>query len=77
MHLLKFLIHPADIPNMVDGRKTSLIAQAVNLHKRILPCSGKNTLYDCFTLANDSRLMLWFNLPDGNTKVMMEEKRVA
>jgi len=51
-----------------------LIAEARARHGEIRPCSGK-TFEECFTF-HKGELYFWFNLQNGNTKVLIEGRVV-
>jgi hypothetical protein len=58
----------------VSRRKRALIDQARKQHGQILPCAGK-TFEECFTFEG-GELFFWFNLQDGNTRVLIEGRVV-
>lgn len=58
----------------MTDRRRSLIAEARARHGEIRPCSGK-TFEECFTF-HKGELYFWFNLQNGNTKVLIEGRVV-
>ena len=49
--------------------KCELIREAIRKYKEIYPTNSRDTLEDCFTVSN-GKLRFWFNLKDGNTKMI-------
>ncbi|MBD3319703.1 MAG: hypothetical protein GF350_01250 [Chitinivibrionales bacterium] len=49
--------------------KSRAIRKAVKLHGPITPCSGRDSLSDCFTTEING-LYLWFNCKDNSTRVI-------
>lgn len=58
----------------MSRRKQALIDEARRQHGEIKPCAGKN-FDECFTFES-GELHFWFNLQDGNTKVLIEGRVV-
>ena len=56
-------------PEIVLQKKLSLMNQAWSLHEEISPCSGKDSLHECFTVLGN-RLCFWFNTPDHSTHIL-------
>ncbi|MBN1697314.1 MAG: hypothetical protein JW881_07355 [Spirochaetales bacterium] len=50
----------------MDTIKQDLISRALNTHKKIFPCNGKDKLEECFTIEG-RKLIFWFNTEDRNT----------
>jgi hypothetical protein len=50
----------------------ALLKKARALYKDIRPCSHKSSLNDCFTYLPD-KVVLWFNIEDDTTKVLVEK----
>ena len=53
--------------------KKSMIREAKKLHSKIFPCGMKKSLDECFTITEDA-VLLWFNTPDMDTRVLIAEK---
>ena len=51
--------------------KNNLITKARRTHGIITPCSGKNSLRDCFTIEDDV-LLFWYNCKSGSTHLLIE-----
>lgn len=52
----------------MTATRDALIAQAIS--ENGVPCAGKSCLEDCFTDEPGIGLMLWYNEPNGNTRVL-------
>ncbi|MBW2000564.1 MAG: hypothetical protein JRJ29_21725 [Deltaproteobacteria bacterium] len=59
----------------MSRRKQALIDQARAQYGEILPCATRRSLEECFT-EESGQLHFWFNLEDGNTKVLIEGRVV-
>ena len=53
-------------------QKERLIRRAVETHERIMPCSNRTELGECFSTLED-KLIFWFNTEDNSTHVLIEE----
>ena len=53
----------------------SMIAQARKRFGKILPCSGKSSLEDCFMDMGEYGYFLYFNSPDGSTHVVKADRK--
>lgn len=60
----------------MSNRKQALIDQARKQYGEISPCSGKESLEDCFSEEDRYGLFFWFNTDDGSTRVLIEGKVV-
>jgi len=59
----------------MSRRKQALIDQARERYGEIQPCAARQSLEECFT-EESGQLHFWFNLEDGNTKVLIEGRIV-
>ncbi len=53
----------------MNCKKKKLIQLAYSLYKKIRPCGGRKTFYDCFTTVDDE-LLFWFDTEDNNTHMI-------
>ncbi len=51
--------------------KRMMIDKAEHLYGEIYPCTGKTSLWDCFTVE-DRKVVLWFNTSDNTTHNVSE-----
>jgi hypothetical protein len=56
--------------------ENSLIDKAIEIHKKIFPCSRTETLADCFT-RHENKLFFWYNTEDQSTHVLFIEDPCA
>ena len=56
----------------MEDLKKDLIDKAFKKFQNIKPCQGKEDFSDSFTEHNGN-LILWFNLEDSSTKIVMAE----
>ncbi len=59
----------------MSRRKQILVDQARERYGEIQPCGTRRSLAECFT-EEEGQLHFWFNLEDGNTKVLIEGRVV-
>lgn len=57
----------------MDELKKQLIDKAEKLYGKIFPCVNKTTLDECFTLAGEDSLILWFNTEDNSTHMVASD----
>lgn len=58
----------------MNKTKHHLIKKARQTYSKISPCGTKTSLFDCFTIIeNGKKLVFWFNTPDNSTHVMVGE----
>jgi hypothetical protein len=56
----------------MEDIKQALIAKASEKYQNIRPCKGSEDFSDSFTTHN-GQLILWFNVEDKSTKIVMSE----
>lgn len=57
----------------MDKRKQQLIKKAEKIWGKIYPCINKSTLDECFTIAANDALILWFNTEDNSTHMIASD----
>ena len=53
----------------------AMIAQARERFDKILPCSGKASLDECFIDMGEYGYLLYYNTPDGGTHVVKADQK--
>lgn len=56
----------------MSKHKEKLLKKAQEVYKKVLPCGGRKSFSECFTVY-ENELVLWFNTKDGSTHIVRKE----
>ena len=56
----------------MNAIKKKMIAEAEKKYRKILPCSSRRSLDECFTIEKN-RVVFWFNTEDFSTHMLSTE----